>query len=218
MEETLMRLEQELKTSKEELHALKDSQNPIRKALKLQVSKLEQNVANIKEKLTTLKTQFTQQVKNALHVIKEKGISVTDAAVSFLKLEPVVYSLQKDIENSLKSCEKTLELASSQSQRFHKATAHLKNAGRVIIGKEANVQAAPNGKIHRAIRAPLLAQKNFLEGMQGQTQKLLQNFAILHKCAEKTSFRSSLHEKKEEVQPSKGQQTQPSSTKHQESR
>ena len=170
---------------KSQLDDLKEIQDhPIKNALQKTIKTLETKVAEIKEQIADLKSGIIEGCKNAVSAFKENGISALDKLASFFQLKSGLQAVKNNIDKVIDTLDKAVNKIEMFSKEFHEAGRHLKNAARLLIGKEPIDTAKESGKLAKAVCTPYNAQKKCLVGINTQINKIIKALNRIEQSAE----------------------------------
>lgn len=203
-------IEESLNTIMAELQAVKKQLNfdtvnttvqPSHKALKSQVSAMENSIQKLKEQLNVIKEKFIGTVQNILDGVKENGVIALNKTSELLSLKDNLTAFNDGVKNNLTKLNKTIGTVNSVTQEFHAAVKHTKNIGRAITGKERDDEMAVPSET--AIK-PLNTIKKMMIDIEEKTSSAIGNIEKLSSCADlikekKPSVLKQLKEEKEKL-------------------
>lgn len=185
----------ELQEVKEQL--AQEKRPSVRKAMKNAVSALEEKALAVRDKLTGLWEKITQCAANAVRDFKEMGVSALDGAVSMLGVKKALEAIQEGVSSLAADARKSIENVERMGHDLRSAGAHLKNVGRALLGKEAQVvNGGQEGRFQSVVLAPMRATQRLLSGMNNATLAAIGNVerleAVAAKAREAQAERSAL--------------------------
>ena len=133
----------ELQALKEQL--AQEKRPSVKNAARNAAEKLEHKAHQIKDMLDNLWEKITQCAANAVRDFKELGVSALDKAVSALGVKKALEAIQEGVSGLAADARNHIEKVEDMGLNLRSAGAHLKNAGRAMLGKEA--QAVSGGQI-----------------------------------------------------------------------
>ena len=174
MESFVKLAENRIAEMKSQLDAMKEIQDhPIKNALQKTIKALEAKVAEIKEQIVQLRLDIAEGCKNAIEAFMEKGAAVLDRLASFFNIKPSLQSINKNIDASTRLDDKAMAKIEAFSKEYHQTGRHLKNMGRVLIGKPPIDAVKESGKLAKAVSAPYKADKAILLKMKSVVNKMI---------------------------------------------
>jgi hypothetical protein len=187
MENFVKLAENRISEMKSQLDSMKEVQDhPIKHALQNAIKSLETKVAEIKEQISELKTNIIEGCKSAVQAFKEKGAAALDKLASFFNIKGGLQSINKNIDASIMVDEKAIANIETFSKEYHMTGRHLKNMGRVLIGKEPIDKVKESGKLAKAVSAPYQAERAVLIKMKLTVGKMI---GSIDRLEQKTSAR-----------------------------
>lgn len=197
----------ELKEVRGQLEEMQD--RGIRAAAVHVLEDAESKVQEIGGQLALVKQNLVRSAKNAVEIFKEKGVDALRNAVSAMKIPKALSFLKKCFHRGAESMSKNAEKTGAVRGELQEAAEHMKNAGRVLIGKEAEEPTKQNpdkGILAKAERGFLSCGRLFfrMEETVEQAQKRIELFGRGE--AGKTSVKAEL--KKIQSEKSGGGQAQ----------
>lgn len=198
MEKQLDSAIQELAAMRQELKTAQEQNHPVKTAMQKAVLVTQDQVLDMRERLTQLKQHIIEGCKNAIAEFKEKGISALDNTARFFKVRPILEAMRDTLENNIQHDDKAIAKIEAISTEYHQAGQHLKNMGRAMLGKEALGEAKAPGKLAAAIAAPFRAERSQFANMKKRVEKSLDTLARLENRA-KPSIGKALQTHKDEI-------------------
>ena len=210
-------LENQLAGAMEQLSAMREEvqnlqKSPLKSALQSSVHTLEEKASSLKEQISALKESILTGCRQALSEVREHGISALDNLARFFHLRQSFEGIRDTIQEAVQTDTRTIEKIEAMAAQYHEAGKHLKNAGRVLAGKEAVTEAKPTGKVAKTIEcnvrgekkeiaAPFRADRACLAAMIGTVDKALSGLERLEQSApKKPSILKTMREQSEKIQ------------------
>ena len=138
---------EELRDVKEQLSQIQDGGV---KASVLRIAEQAQGkVQEVGGQLNTVRKNLIQSAKSALQTYKEKGKDALRKAVSAMKIPSALARIQEGLHRAVESMNRQADKMEVLNGELHAAGGHLKNAGRIFLGKEqkkVEPQATDNSK------------------------------------------------------------------------
>ena len=142
----------------------------IREHMENAASVLEEKALAVRDKLTGLWEKITQCAADAVRNFKEMGVSALDGAVSALGVKKALEAVQDGISGLVADTRKSIEKVEDMGHDLRSAGGHLKNVGRALLGKEAQVvNGGQEGRFQSVVLAPMRATQRLLSGMNNAT-------------------------------------------------
>ena len=210
MEDFVKQAEGKIADMKSQLDSMKEIQDhPIKTSLQKTIKALEVKIAEIKEQIVQLRIDIAGGCISAINAFKEKGAAALDKLASFFNIKRGLQSIDKSIDASIKLDNKTIVKIEVFSKEYHASGRHLKNMGRVLIGKAPIDTAKESGKLAKVICAPYKAERFCLFGIKKLVNKLIVKLEQLEQktaakreeraAAPKPSLAERLKENKERI-------------------
>ena len=139
--------------------------HPIKAVMQNTCESLEKQVTGIKAQLNKIKASIVEACKNVLTTVRDKGITVLDKLADFFKIRQACEKIQKDCNQAMTRCDKSVGKIEQFSKEYHETGLHLKNMFRVAIGKEAIDKPKANGELAKSMCAPYKMQKKCLDSI-----------------------------------------------------
>ena len=185
MEDFVKQAEGKIADMKSQLDSMKEIQDhPIKTSLQKTIKALEVKIAEIKEQIVQLRIDIAGGCISAINAFKEKGAAALDKLASFFNIKRGLQSIDKSIDASIKLDNKAIAKIEVFSKEYHASGRHLKNMGRVLIGKAPIDTAKESGKLAKVICAPYKAERVCLFGIKKLVNKLI---AKLEQLEQKTA-------------------------------
>jgi hypothetical protein len=199
MESFVKRAEDKIADMKTQLSEMKEVQNhPVKTALQNAIKSLEHKVAEVRERIAELKTNIIDGCKSAAEAFKEKGAAALNGIAKFFHIKGALKAVDRDIEQSLKICDKSIANINSFAAEYHSAGRALKNLARIATGQEPIDAKKEAGKLAKAVSAPYKAQRNALNGIKGAVDKAI---AALESAEERQAERKTERPAEREHKP-----------------
>ena len=185
MERQLNAAVTELAALRRELNAAREQAHPVKTALQNTGAALEKNVADLRDKLSTVKQNVIDGCKNAVDTFKEKGISALVNIARFFKVRPMLEDMRGELSNGIRADRAAMVKIKAISTEYHEAGRHIKNMGRTLMGKESVSDAKPLGKLAKSLEVPFKAELSCLSAMKRSVETALSRLAALERAAER---------------------------------
>lgn len=206
MEQQYNAVFQELHDIKRQLSERPENQGQDRINLTDISQTLENDVGEMQKQLKTVQERVISCAKNALSSFKKIGISALDTAVCALGIKTLLESMQNKICNAMEKTDISIQKVENIGHELRSVGGHLKNAGRTVIGKEAQaVDGGQGGRFQSVVLAPMKALNSMYSGMNrtiygalGAVERLEHTAEKNRGKREKPSVRQRLEEKKAE--------------------
>ena len=190
---------EELRDVKEQLSQIQDG--GVKASVLRIVEQAQGKVQEVGGQLNTVRKNLIQSAGNALQTYKEKGKDALRKAVSSMKIPSALARIQEGIHGAVENMNRQADRMKVLNGELHAAGGHLKNAGRIFLGKEqkkVEPQATDKG-ITAKIRKSFLTISGRLSSMEQTTdnvRKRLEQF--VQKEEKKPSVKVELKKLKEE--------------------
>jgi hypothetical protein len=176
----------ELSAMRSELANMREERDhPLRAALQRVARSLSGIVNGLRAKLKAVKDGITGGCRRAVDAFKFGGVSALQNLVGFFEVKPALASLRDGLNKAIASAEDSIAGIESACEQYHSAARHLKNAGRVIRGKEPIPDIQPNGKLARLLESPFHLELRNLNGSLRGVNRALAGVDRLEKAAAK---------------------------------
>jgi len=184
LEDFVKQAESKITDMKTQLDVIKEIQNhPIKTALQNTVKTLETKVAEIKVHIAELKSDIIEGCKNAVAAFKENGIATLDKLASFFHIKSGLKSISSNIDMSIKSVDNSITKIAVFSKEYHQTGRHIKNMGRVLVGKQPIDSVKEVGALAKIVSAPYKADKKILISMKKAVDKMAEKLDRLSQSA-----------------------------------
>jgi len=185
MEDFVKKAESKIEDMKSQLEEMKEIQNhPIKTALQNTIKSLEAKVSEIKAHLAELKSNIIEGCKNAVTAFKEKGIGALNNLASFFKIKSGLEAIKSDSIGAISLSDKAVAKIESFSKEYHMSGRHIKNMGRIMIGKKPIDAVKESGILAKAFSAPYKASKDINIAIVNQVNKMIAGLDNLKQKAE----------------------------------
>ena len=170
--------------------------NVLRKAaLANAIKTLEHKVAEVKERLTELKQNIVDGCKSAVQAFKDKGAAALNNIAKFFHIKGALKAMDKSVGESVATCDKAVANINRFAQEYHETGKHLKNMGRLFVGKPPIDTAKEAGKLAKAVSAPYKAEKAALLGIQKAVNATVKKLEQLETASESRQARREVEKK-----------------------
>lgn len=134
--------------------------------------------------LSDIKDRIVAGAKEAAAGFKRMGVSALDKAVSALGIKKALEAVQKDLGSSAADIKKCIEKIENAGHELRSVGGHIKNVGRVLMGKERQtVDGGKEGRFQAAVLAPLRTEKKILARLNNMTLAAIGNVERLEQAA-----------------------------------
>ena len=176
--------EKQLADMKSQLDEMKEMQkHPIKTALQNTVESLEKQLTGIKAMLANIKERIVEGCKNAIQAVKDTGVTALDKMAGFFHVKQGFEAINKSCTDGMARCDKSVANIERFSAEYHATGLHLKNMGRMIIGKEPIETPKEMGKLAKSMCAPYKAEKKCLNSICNTANKAIAKLEDLGKNA-----------------------------------
>lgn len=182
MERKLEQALSELQAVKRELSQMQE--NPARQTASRIIQGMEQKIHALQERLSEIKNMIVENAKQAVKNVKQTGISALDKTVSFLGIGKALNAIREDLRRTMAETAKSIEKIETIGHELRSVGGHLKNASRVVAGKERNlVDGGTEGRFQAAILAPMRMEKTILSQLGNMTLAAISGVERLEQAA-----------------------------------
>lgn len=188
----LAAMRQDLKTAQEQNH-------PVKTAMQKAVIFMQGQVLDLRDNLAELKQNVIYGCKNAVAAFTEKGISALDNITRFFKIKPILENMRDSLNKNIQFDNKAIAKIEAASAEYHKAGRHLKNMGRVFVGREAMTEAKAPGKLAAAVSAPYRAERSCFVSMKKSVEAAIRKMERLEEKAHKPSIKQTMQVFNEQI-------------------
>lgn len=158
----------ELKAVKQELSQMQE--NPAKQTVGRIVQGMEQKIHALQERLSDVKDTIVESAKQAVGNVKQTGISALDKTMSFLGIGKALNAMQEDLSRTMADTAQSIKKIETIGHELRSVGGHLKNAGRVVAGKEQHfVDGGKEGYFQAALLTPMRAAHKILSHMNNTT-------------------------------------------------
>lgn len=201
MEKQLDAAVKELATMRQELRTAQEQNHPVKTALQKAVIVMQGLVLDLRDKLAELKQNVIDGCKNAVAAFKENGISALDNVALFFKVRPILEAMRDMLTENIQYDDRAIAKIEAISTEYHQAGRHLKNMGRVMLGREAAQEVKQPGKLAAVISTPFRAERSHFSSIKSHIEKSLNTLARLEERAveKKPSIREALATHNEKI-------------------
>ena len=185
MENDLKKAIAELTTLRSELSAMREEQkHPIKTMLHKAADSLMSKLKSAYKQIVALKDKFIGGCKQAVEDIKDKGIVAANSIVDALDIKGDLEASKASIVKAIAANKQSVAGIEAAAAEYHKAGRHIKNIGRVFLGKEPIADIKPNGKLAKLLQEPFKVTIERLESKLARTDKAIARIEKLEKAAE----------------------------------
>lgn len=178
-----------------------EKQPAVQKIMQGVATNLENKMEWARDMLAGLREKITDCAKNAVENFKDAGVSALDKAVSAMGVKNVLESLQDHLSGMIADTKRNIEKVENIGHELRSVGGHLKNAGRAMTGKEAQVvDGGQEGRFQSVVLAPMRATQKLLTTMNNTTLATIGGVENLEQTAE--AAREARAERQAEKKPS----------------
>lgn len=173
------------------------------------VERAEDKVKEIGIQFTKVRNNLIQSARYAVAVFREKGTEALKSAVSAMKIPTVLSALKESLHSGMESMDRCAGKMDDISDEFHAVGGHMKNIGRILIGKERKepVRQNPDKGVLMKMQTVLLACGRYFSEMERKTENTLRRVEQFNSMEKKPSVKAEIKQIKSEK--SKKLQVQP---------
>ena len=147
-----------------------EKQPAVQKIMQGVAANLENKVEWARNMMAGLRERIADCARNAVENFKETGVSALDKAVSAMGVKNVLESLQDHLSGMIADTQRNIEKIENVGHELRSVGGHLKNAGRAVTGKEAQVvNGGQEGLFQSVVLAPMRATQKLLVNMNNST-------------------------------------------------
>ena len=162
-----------------------EKQPAVQKIMQGVATNLENKMEWARDMLAGLRERITDCAKNAVENFKDAGVSALDKAVSAMGVKNVLESLQDHLSGMIADTKRNIEKVENIGHELRSVGGHLKNAGRAVTGKEAQVvDGGQEGRFQSVVLAPMRGTKSLLSSMNNATLAAIGGVEHLEQTAE----------------------------------
>lgn len=126
---------EELKNVRQELNTIQDK--TLRATAERTVEKVVVKVEEARNQFTKLKQHIMKTVDKAVTDFKQYGKSTLVKAMTSLNVKGLLENIKSALNHAVQSVDNGIDHLTKLGDSIHIANSHLKNAGRVMVGKDA---------------------------------------------------------------------------------
>lgn len=223
MEEQLEGVNKELQAVRTELNGLQNTPQSatVKERLSGMIKWLEEKVHTLQAQIKNMKVTLNEKAGEVVANFKSHGVSTLSNVTKVLGIKGMLESLNTTMEKEFSLMEKGIERVNASEHKFREAMQHVKNAGRVLQGKEALETQYPEKGLFAAMRKPYQSLKNLYALGATETKHALAKVERLQNAAkpvkkEKESIADKLKRFKEQKAAEEVKQTVTQKAKGQE--
>lgn len=170
MEKQFSTILNELQAVKESLESLQSHQKlPFREKMLGIVNKMEGQVKAARDQLHKTKTKLIEGAKRSIEAFKAKGREGLKNTLDFLGIKGDLVALHGAVSGLAQSAAKNEERVTQIGQELRSAGGHLKNTGRLLLGKEAKeTKSNEVGLLTKTVAKPFQLSRNTFGLMEKQ--------------------------------------------------
>jgi hypothetical protein len=172
--------------------------HPIKNALQNAADSLQARVTGIKAMLNNIRERIVEGCKNAIQAVKDTGVTALDKMAGFFHVKQGFEAINKSCAEGMERCDKSVANIERFSSEYHATGLHLKNMGRMIIGKEPIETPKEIGKMAKAMCTPYKTEKKCLNSICNTANKAIAKLEDLGKNA------ADIRQERQERQAAKG--------------
>ena len=146
---------------------------PEKQMVQQQNRNMEEQVVVMQQDVIGLKKGIRLGCRQALTNFKQHGKSALKGFLSFLHIDNALATAQKHVKNNLQENDRTIKEIEAITKEFHQSGQHLKNTGRMIVGKEPITDIKGPGIISKAVTAHFKAERSCLNTLENSIEKAL---------------------------------------------
>lgn len=172
METRLSVMNEELTQMHREISTIRDS--TLKARCEKLISGTEKHLQQMKTAATTVKDNFVRAATNAVSTFKDKGKEALRRALTAMRIPTVLETLKAGFVRGAENARKSAERLDEISAELHEAGAHIRGAGRAMLGKPAKEAAElehSKGVLARA-RSVMLRISSGLSSLAEKTERL----------------------------------------------
>ena len=184
MERDLGRALNQVTAMRQELSVMRDEQNhPIRTMLQKATDGLIARIKTAQQAIRSLKEKIIGVCKRTVEAVKDQGITAAYGIVGALNIKSDLESQRDRIHSNISYCEKQIDRIDKASAELHAAGRHVKNIGRLAVGKEPIPDIKPNGKLAKLIQTPFRNEVKYQKRCLTRVDKTLGRIDKLERAA-----------------------------------
>jgi len=163
MEGQLQSVNQELQAVRRELIGLQHI--PGTTTIKLRLSEmikgLEEKVHRLQEQIKHMKVKLNHKANQVIRDFKKRGAVTLGNVTKALGITVALSALNKSFEQGFANMDQGIAKINNIEQTYREAVGRVKNAGRVLVGKEVEKEVVyPEKGLFAALRKPYQSMKN----------------------------------------------------------
>lgn len=171
MEGQLESVNQELQAVRSELNVLQDMPGvpTLKERLTGMIASLEKTVVSLQERIKEMRESLNERAGTVVANFKKQGVRALAGVTEVLGIKKMLTSIQVTFENQSARIENRIGQINEAERKYRESVMHIKNAGRTIIGKEIQKEAAyPEKGLFAGMRKPCQSMKRiYTAGMNG---------------------------------------------------
>ncbi|WP_195267553.1 DUF6674 family protein [Eubacterium sp. 1001713B170207_170306_E7] len=140
---------------------------------------MEEQVVVMQQDVIKVKKGILEGCRKALDHFKQHGKQALKDFLSFLHIDSALEKAQKHVSVNLRENDQTLKEIKAITKEYHQSGQHLKNTGRMIVGKEPIADIKGPGIISKAITAHFKAERSCLNKLDSSIRTALENIKAL---------------------------------------
>lgn len=133
MESSLSEMMSEMRHLHSEIKSLQNKD--IRSKCTQLAQKVEGKIGQVKKTVSLTKKKIVEGAENAVKVYKEKGKTALLQAISAMQIPAALFGIKQCFSNAANTMRQNAEKIDSVRAELHEVGGHIKNVGRVILGK-----------------------------------------------------------------------------------
>lgn len=197
VEESFYDVLQELETVKIQLNNMQKTpvSEKVRNTVGDMNSKLSEQVSKFQNQIKEMKQSLNNQATQLIEKFEKHGVKALNNVCEFLGIKEAMINIKESLNSCSQDMEKSIDKIDKVKNEFKEATTHVKNVGRVLVGKD--------------VKEPETSQKGFFERIKVPYQGVKKICDITSKGLEKSiskldelETKSSLLNKKDVVKKS----------------
>lgn len=202
METRLSVMNEELTQMHREISTIRDS--TLKARCEKLISGTEKHLQQMKTAATTVKDNFVRAATNAVSTFKDKGKDALRHALTAMRIPAVLETLKGGFDRGAENAHKSAERLDEIGVELHEAGAHIRGAGRAMLGKQAKEAAEleySKGVLARA-QSVMLRIGSGLSALAEKTERLAEKLTPDRGASEaRSSVKGELRVLKSEQQP-----------------
>lgn len=185
MEEQLEGVNKELQAVRTELNGLQNTPQmvTVKERLSGMIKWLEEKIHTMQAQIKIIKETLNEKAGEVVANFKSHGVSALSNVTKLLGVKEMLESLNATMEKEFSLMEKGLERINASEHKFREAMQHVKNAGRVLRGKEPLEAQYPERGLFAAMRKPYQSMQNLYALGAAETKHALAKVERLQKAA-----------------------------------